>query len=60
MRWHEAAAMTPGPRQFAQPKDRDMQTDTNRQNEIFRIVAGVMMVAVILFGVLELMDVIHV
>jgi hypothetical protein len=37
-----------------------MQMDANRQSEIFRVVAGVMMVALILFGVLELMDVIHV
>jgi len=37
-----------------------MQTDTKRQNDIFRLVAGCMMVAAILFGVLELLDVIRV
>ncbi len=37
-----------------------MQTETNRENEIFRIVAGALMVVLIVFGVLELMDVIHI
>jgi hypothetical protein len=37
-----------------------MPVQTNRENDIFRMVAGVMMVAAILFGVLELMDVIHI
>ena len=43
-----------------QPKDQDMAVDTNRENEIFRYVAGAMMVVLITFGVLELMSVIHV
>ena len=43
-----------------QPKDHDMATGTNRENEIFRIVAAVLMVGLITFGVLELMNVIHV
>jgi hypothetical protein len=37
-----------------------MPTETNRENEIFRIVAGVLMFVLIGFGVLELMGVIHV
>ena len=37
-----------------------MAADTNRENEIFRYVAGAMMVALITFGVLELMNVIHI
>jgi hypothetical protein len=31
-----------------------------REDEVFRMVVGVLMVASILFGLLELMDVIHV
>ena len=38
----------------------DMAADTNRENEIFRYVAAAMMVVLITFGVLELMNVIHV
>jgi hypothetical protein len=37
-----------------------MPTDTNRENEIFRMFAGALMFVLIMFGVLELMGVIHV
>jgi hypothetical protein len=41
-------------------KDQDMAVESNREREIFRLVAGTMMVVLILFGLLELMDVIHI
>jgi hypothetical protein len=44
----------------AQPKDSEMPTDTNRENEIFRMFAGALMFVLIMFGVVELMGVIHV
>lgn len=34
-----------------------MQSDTTREAQIFTLVAGCLMVGLILFGVLELMDV---
>jgi hypothetical protein len=37
-----------------------MPFQARREDEIFRIIVGVWMVAAILFGLLELMDVIHV
>jgi hypothetical protein len=37
-----------------------MPVETNRENEIFRMVAGVMMVVAILFGVMELMNIVHI
>ena len=37
-----------------------MKTDANRGTQVFRLVAGSLMVVAILFGVLQLMDVIHV
>jgi hypothetical protein len=37
-----------------------MPVQARREEEVFRIVVGVLMVASILFGLLELMDVIHV
>ena len=37
-----------------------MAVETKREGEVFRIVAGVIMVAAILFGVLELTDVIRI
>jgi hypothetical protein len=37
-----------------------MPVQARREDEIFRIIVGVWMVAAILFGLLELMDVIHV
>jgi hypothetical protein len=37
-----------------------MQNKSNRENEIFKTVIGVMMVALILFGVLQLLNVVHV
>jgi len=37
-----------------------MPVETNRENEIFRMVAGIMMVGAILFGVMELMNIVHV
>jgi hypothetical protein len=37
-----------------------MPVQTRSESDVFRIVVGVLMVASILFGVLELMDVIHV
>ena len=37
-----------------------MPVETKREDKIFRMVAGVMMVAAILFGVLELMNIIHI
>ena len=37
-----------------------MEDTPPRENEIFRAFAGVMMVALILFGLLELLNVIHV
>ena len=37
-----------------------MPVQARSENEVFRIVVGVLMVAAILFGVLELMNVIHV
>jgi hypothetical protein len=37
-----------------------MPVRTMREDEVFRMVVGVLMVASILFGLLELMDVIHV
>jgi hypothetical protein len=37
-----------------------MQTEPSREGQVFRLVAGTMMVAAILFGVLELFNVIHI
>ena len=37
-----------------------MPVQTRREDEVFRIIAGVLMVGSILFGLLELMNVIHV
>ena len=37
-----------------------MPVQARSEKEVFRIVVGVLMVAAILFGVLELMNVIHV
>jgi hypothetical protein len=37
-----------------------MKTETNREGNVFRLVAGTMMVVAILFGVLELFNVIHI
>ena len=40
-----------------------MQSKSNRairENEIFKSVVGVMMVALILFGILQLLNVVHV
>jgi len=37
-----------------------MPVQTKRENDIFRMVAGVIMVSAILFGVLELMDVVRI
>ncbi|MEA2978445.1 MAG: hypothetical protein QOF91_1566 [Alphaproteobacteria bacterium] len=37
-----------------------MQTDTNREGHIFRLIAGTVMVLAILFGVLELFNVVHI
>jgi hypothetical protein len=37
-----------------------MPVQTKREDEVFRMVAGVIMVAAILFGIMELMDVIHI
>jgi hypothetical protein len=39
---------------------RDMKTDSNRETQVFRIVAGTIMVVAITFGVLQLMDIIHI
>jgi hypothetical protein len=50
---------------YAQPRDQEMQThetqtDANSSAAKFRLVAGAMMVGAILFGVLELFNVIHI
>ena len=37
-----------------------MPVQTKQENDIFRMVAGVIMVSAILFGVLELMDVVRI
>ena len=37
-----------------------MPTETNREGHVFRLVAGAMMILAILFGVLELLDVVHI
>ena len=37
-----------------------MPVETKREDEIFRMVAGVVMVVLILFGVMELMNIVHV
>lgn len=37
-----------------------MPFQVRREDEVYRVVVGVLMVAAILFGLLELMDVIHV
>ena len=37
-----------------------MPTETNREGHVFRLVAGTMMIVAILFGILELFDVIHI
>jgi hypothetical protein len=37
-----------------------MAVETRREDDVFRMVAGVLMVALIVFGVLELFDVIRV
>ena len=43
-----------------QTKDRTMADQTEREANIFRFVAGAAMVLLITFGVLELMNVIHI
>ena len=37
-----------------------MPVETKREDEIFRMVAGVVMVVLILFGVRELMNIVHI
>jgi hypothetical protein len=37
-----------------------MQTETNQEGRVFRLVAGAMMIVAILFGVLELFNVVHI
>lgn len=37
-----------------------MQSKSTRENEIFKAVIGVVMVALILFGILQLLNVVHV
>jgi hypothetical protein len=37
-----------------------MPVETKREDEIFRMVAGVVMVVLILFGVMELMNIVHI
>jgi len=37
-----------------------MPVETKREDEIFRMVAGVVMVVFILFGVMELMNIVHI
>lgn len=37
-----------------------MRSDTKREAEVFTLVAGCLMVGLILFGVLELLNVVHV
>jgi hypothetical protein len=41
-------------------KDDVMPVQIRREDEVFRMIVGVVMVAAIVFGVLELMNVIHV
>jgi len=37
-----------------------MPIDSKREGEVFRLIAGTMMVVLILFGVLELFNVVHI
>jgi len=37
-----------------------MPVETKREDEIFRMVVGVVMVVLILFGVMELMNIVHI
>ena len=37
-----------------------MPVETKREDEIFRMVAGAVMVVAILFGVMELMNIVHI
>lgn len=37
-----------------------MQIETNQEGRVFRLIAGTIMVAAILFGVLELFNVVHI